>query len=101
VRLLAGLQDWVRRDLGRHLATGAPECRYCPLCTAVAVLRGDRPEVTGKLAEAGLALLGAVRAAFDPPAAAGGDPSARPPAGASNGTPGGAAGPRVERIDLD
>ena len=83
VRLLAALQDWAREDVGEHLATGAAECRYCPLCTAIALLRGDRPEVTEKLAEAGVAFLAALRAAFD-----------APPAGDQPAS-------RVTRIDLD
>jgi hypothetical protein len=29
----------------------APECRWCPLCQLVAVLRGERPEVTAALAD--------------------------------------------------
>jgi hypothetical protein len=82
-RLLAALQDWVRDDVGEHLATGSAQCRYCPLCTAVAVLRGDRPEVTEKLLEAGTAFLAALRAAFEAP------PAGDPPAS------------RVTRIDLD
>jgi hypothetical protein len=72
-----------REDVREHLATGAAECRYCPLCTAIAVLRGDRPEVTGKLAEAGTAFLSALRAAFEAP------PPGDPPAS------------RVTPIDLD
>ena len=33
-------------------ATGtAPECRWCPLCQLLAVLRGERPEVTAVLAD--------------------------------------------------
>jgi hypothetical protein len=108
LRLLAGVQEWVRHDLGPHLATapqmgpqtgpqmgtaphsatGAPECRYCPLCAAIAVLRGDRPEVTEKLVEAGGALLAAVRAAFD-----------SVPAWPGPAEP--ATNHRVERIDLD
>ena len=82
-RLLAALQGWARDDLGEHLATGAAECRYCPVCTAIALLRGDRPEVTGKLAEAGAALMAALRAAFEAHPA-GGEPASR-----------------VTRIDLD
>jgi hypothetical protein len=29
----------------------APECRWCPLCQLLAVLRGERPEVTAVLAD--------------------------------------------------
>ena len=38
-------------------ATGAPatghsgDCRWCPVCQAAAVLRGERPEVTAALAD--------------------------------------------------
>jgi hypothetical protein len=84
VRLLAALQGWARDDVTEHFATGAPECRYCPICTAVSVLRGDRPEVTEKLAEAGTAFLSALRSAFETPAGAEKDQATR-----------------VERIDLD
>jgi hypothetical protein len=120
LRLLAGVQEWVRHDLGPHVATGAPECRYCPLCAAIVVLRGDRPEVTEKLVEAGSALLTALRAAFEPvpagPGAGPADPAAdhwaddpaehragrRPGPGAARYRPAGPpAGSRVERIDLD
>jgi hypothetical protein len=27
------------------------ECRYCPLCQAVAVVRGERPEISAALAD--------------------------------------------------
>jgi hypothetical protein len=42
---------------------GGPECRYCPVCQLIAVVRGTRPEVAAHLAEAAGALLEALRAA--------------------------------------
>jgi hypothetical protein len=66
-------------------ASGAGECRSCPVCRLISVLRGDRPEVTEKLAEAGTALLAALRAALGPVATG----TAPEPAA------------RVQRIDLD
>jgi hypothetical protein len=32
-------------------AGAAPECRWCPVCQLVAVVRGERPEVTAALAD--------------------------------------------------
>jgi hypothetical protein len=32
-------------------APAAPECRWCPLCQLIAVLRGERPDVTAVLAD--------------------------------------------------
>jgi hypothetical protein len=85
-RLFEAVQDWARRAAGSpaadasdsssasppggataslfdHLATGSPECRLCPLCQLIGLLRETRPEVTAHLAEAAGALLAALRAA--------------------------------------
>jgi len=62
VKLLDALQDWLRREpLSEHLATGAPECSWCPICQLVAVLRGERPDVNEKIAS----IVAALRAMFD------------------------------------
>jgi hypothetical protein len=82
-RLAEAAGDWARRAV--------PEL--------AAVLRGDRPEVTGKLVEAGAAVAAAARAVLDslvrPPA---GRP--RPDAGPDDEPPA-APGPRVEPIDVE
>jgi hypothetical protein len=67
VQLLDAVQDWARRNLGdgAHIATGAPECTWCPICQFIAVLRGDRPEVSDKIADAATSLIAAVRAVVD------------------------------------
>ena len=67
------------------------DCQWCPLCQFVAVLRGDRPEVTERVAEAGTAVLAAVRALVD--AAATG--ARRRTAGRARRLPTG--GPRVQQ----
>jgi hypothetical protein len=67
-RFLAGVQDWARRTLPppeEHSAT----CQWCPLCSFVAVLRGERPDLTERVAEAGTAVATAFRALLEPPAA--------------------------------
>lgn len=88
VRLLGALTDWAKERVGdadEHLATGAPECTYCPICRTVHVLREAGPEVKLHLAEAVAALM---QAAASVVAAASSGPSPR------------RAG-WVERIDLD
>ncbi|HZE48523.1 MAG TPA: hypothetical protein VE074_03115 [Jatrophihabitantaceae bacterium] len=88
VKLLDAVQDWARRNLGEgaHIATGAPECTWCPICQFIAVLRGDRPEISDKIAEATASMVAAVRAVVDAAAAS---PHGHP-----------AEQPRVQRIDL-
>lgn len=80
--------EWAH-DLGHsvdeHLATGAPECRYCPVCRTVHVLREASPEVRAHLAAAASSLMQAAASVL---AAA-----ATPPGSGRSAT--------VERIDLD
>jgi len=90
-KLIDALQDWARRNFGdpatAHIATGAPECAWCPICQLIAILRGDRPEITEKVAEAGASLVAALRAVLDATATS-------PPRPQD-------ASPRVQHIDLD
>src|SRR3954465_3515624 len=46
---------------GEHFATGAPECRYCPVCRAIAASRTSGPDVVGHVVAAGEQLYAAVR----------------------------------------
>ncbi len=67
-RLVEAARDWAARtfpDTDRHLATGAEECRYCPVCQAISVLRGQRPDVTDRLADAMTAAAGALATVAD------------------------------------
>ena len=96
--LFAAVQDWAQRTRPEPPPGAAgPECQWCPLCQFARILRGEQPEVADRLAEAGTAVAGALRAVLDaaathPPAAA-----SEPPAGAADDqTP-----PRVQRIRLD
>ncbi|HEY0890285.1 MAG TPA: DUF5304 family protein [Nocardioides sp.] len=60
VKLFGALSDWARDHTPRvdeHLATGAQECTYCPLCRAVHIVREASPEVRLHLAEAATALM--------------------------------------------
>ena len=84
---LSGLADQAAasvHDVNEHLATGAPECTYCPICRAVHVVRQTSPEVRAHLAVAASSLLQAAAGMLATAA-----PDAR---GRADG---------VERIDLD
>jgi hypothetical protein len=71
---LAGQVAGGAREVNDHLATGAEECRYCPVCRVVHLVRDTSPEVRAHLAVAGAALLQAAAgllatAGHDEPAA--------------------------------
>jgi hypothetical protein len=59
-RLLGAAQDWLHRVVldpaTARVATGSPECCWCPLCQLIAAMRGNRPELTERLSEALTAL---------------------------------------------
>jgi hypothetical protein len=100
-RLAEAVRGWARTSfpgLDEHVATGAPECRYCPLCRLIAVLRGERPEVTERVAEAASAVADAVRAVAEALARPAG--SAWSAATDRTGSDPPLPGHRVEPIDL-
>lgn len=117
-RLLAALQERVgpvRADgtaADGRTAAGA-ECRYCPVCQALAAVRSTNPEVTEHLVAAASELVDAWRAARAPRApredgAADGsrtappeDDGSDPPAGPGGGDPpAGRQGRGVQHIDV-
>lgn len=65
-RLLDALGQWLGArgpesgGWGEHLATGAPECRLCPVCRLIALARETSPELATHLDDA----LGSVSAAL-------------------------------------
>jgi hypothetical protein len=107
-KLFGALSDWARdhgpelgnglsglasqaaasaQEVNEHIATGADECTYCPICRTVHVVRLASPEVRTHLA---LAAANLMQAAAGILAAAGNDDSR-----------GGTRGEGVEHIDLD
>lgn len=106
LRLVSSVQDWARRSFPNDPEHQASDCQWCPLCQFVAVLRGERPEVTARVAEAGTALIGAMRALLD--AAADGAAGAASGSGPASDDAGYRAAhaarptqrPRVQRINL-
>jgi hypothetical protein len=88
-RLMASVQEWARRSLGESPPEGYvdPVCQWCPICQFVALLRGDRPDVTEKVTEAGTALVTAMQALLNAAGHAAHSAPAEPE-------------PRVQKIDL-
>ncbi len=86
-RLWSAVQQWTRESFPAPGPDGqlGPDCQWCPICQFLSVLRGERPDVTERVAEAGTALLSALRGMSD---------SAAPT------HPAGPAPPRVQHIDL-
>lgn len=76
----------INHDLGEHLATGAPECAYCPICRTVHVIREASPEVMTHLSMAAASLMQAASAVI---------------AAAAESRPNSRRGTSVEKIDLD
>lgn len=77
-KLFGALSDWARdqgsdlgtglsgvaahaattaREVNEHVATGAPECTYCPICRTVHAVRQASPEVRTQLALAASSLM--------------------------------------------
>jgi hypothetical protein len=82
-RLIGAVSDWAREHAGglgagvgglaaqmaaavhevdEHVATGAPECRWCPVCRTVHALRTASPEVREHLSVAAASLAQAAAA---------------------------------------
>ena len=53
--------------LHEHVATGAPECTWCPVCRTVAAIRQTSPEVMAHLSTAASSLMLAVAGMMAPP----------------------------------
>lgn len=56
--------SWVRWS-SEHIATGAAECRICPLCRLIAATRAAGPEVAGHADEALRSISAALHALAD------------------------------------
>ncbi|APU23063.1 hypothetical protein [Actinoalloteichus sp. GBA129-24] len=72
-------------------------CGWCPLCAAIGLFRGERPELGLRLAEQAMSLLDAVRAMVHEPAA--GAESNGPTSAESNGQTSGASEPAGSAAD--
>ena len=57
---VTAMADSMTHELDDHLATGSPECTWCPICRTIATIRHTSPEVRAHLASASSSLLLAV-----------------------------------------
>jgi hypothetical protein len=96
VETLRGVLGTLAGPEDQPVGDGA-ECRWCPLCQLIAVLRGERPEVTAVLADvlrATADALHAFAAAPDAPSAA------APRADEEEAGPASDPPPAVQRIEI-
>ena len=93
-RLLETLRSSAEASDGEH----GSDCRWCPVCQAAAVVRGERPEVTAALADVLTATAAALRSFAEAgrPAEAGAPAEATPEEGEGPGDP----PPVLQRIDI-
>ena len=65
-RLVDALSDWARGHAAdTPIATGSAECRLCPICQLLTVMRHTRPETFAHLVDATAALAAAARSVVD------------------------------------
>ncbi|MGY1603392.1 hypothetical protein [Geodermatophilus sp. SYSU D00815] len=87
------LLDAVKAAASADAAEPAGECRWCPHCQALAVLRGDRPEVTAVLDDV-LATASSALRSFA------GETPAQEPTGHADEPAHSDAAPVVQRIEI-
>lgn len=67
-KLITAVQEWTRRvTVQAPIATGAPECQWCPVCQLISMLRGERPDLAEKAGDATRTVVNALVAAFASP----------------------------------
>ncbi len=95
-RLVTGLGETLGSAVRDGAAAGEThgahpaDCRWCPVCQAASVLRGERPEVTDALADVLTAAAAALRGLAEPP------PAPAPEAATEEEPP----APPVQRIEI-
>jgi hypothetical protein len=65
-KLAAALQDFARRTSADRVATGSAECRLCPICQLISLVRDSNPAVVEHLVVAAESLVAAIAAAVAP-----------------------------------
>lgn len=90
---LRGMAEAIRR-VNEHVATGDPQCTYCPVCRVIQTVRETSPEVRQHLADAAGSLLGAAAALVNDRGDSRGRPRPTDPDGGGTEVAG------VEKIDL-
>lgn len=100
--LMRTITAWAQRALpAPPSGHGGPECEWCPLCQLASALRGEYPEVTERMAEAGAVVAGAIRSLLESAPIGFGAKPPPPPAASVDDPPRRRPRPRIERIVLD
>jgi hypothetical protein len=108
-RLMDGVRGVLAEPARIPEGTGhAAECRWCPLCQAIAVVRGERPEVSAALADLLTTAAAALRSvAAEPGAGPAAAPATEAAADPDGSVPDGSAQddtgeppPAVQRIEI-
>ena len=86
------------RAVNEHIATGDPECTYCPICRVVHAARSASPEVKAHLSSALLSLAQAASSFMAPPQSA---QSTKSPEAAADDDVAAPADGALHKIDLD
>jgi hypothetical protein len=96
-RLLETFRSSTEAPDGEHAA----DCRWCPVCQAAAVVRGERPEVTAALADVLTTAAAALRTFAEAGAesGAGSEGGSTPPVDVEDDDEDGAQ-PAVQQIDI-
>jgi hypothetical protein len=64
-KLFGAAEEWWRAHAPSDLAHTGPECRVCPICQLVSVVRGAQPELFEHLTDAANSLMAALRTAVE------------------------------------
>ena len=98
-----GLLDMLKQSMatpneGADGAGHGSDCRWCPVCQAASVVRGERPEVTAALADVLTSAAAALRTLADADRPANAESEAQPAKDRKDGP--GDPPPVVQRIDI-
>ncbi|GAA4006747.1 hypothetical protein GCM10022247_30620 [Allokutzneria multivorans] len=88
-------EPWLRKIAQDPDAEHRASCTWCPLCAAISLARGERPELAAKAAEHLSGLLTVLRASMEPQS-----PEPEPEA-APEPEPRPEPAPRVQKISVD
>ncbi|MCX2731005.1 hypothetical protein OOZ19_12195 [Saccharopolyspora sp. NFXS83] len=87
------------QDSDRRRSEADSSCGWCPICAVVALLRGERPELTSRLTEQLAGLVDLLRESLAEHRRAPAEPAAPPAAPGDSGDAEPSA-PKVQRIDV-
>lgn len=64
-KLFSAAESWWKEHAPAAPHEAAAECRYCPFCQALSVVRGAQPELVEQVTEAATSLFAALKGAVE------------------------------------